>query len=101
MSETIFEAIQKGVIVLDGGFGTELIARGFPQGACPETWNVERPEVVQEIHKNYYDAGSDAVLTNNFGGSKIKLADYSVGDKCYELNNRTLEVGHEFYRSAQ
>ena len=53
MSETILDAIQRRVVVFDGGFGTELIARGFPQGACPETWNVEKPEVVKEIHKRY------------------------------------------------
>jgi 5-methyltetrahydrofolate--homocysteine methyltransferase len=95
MSEAILEAIHKGVFLLDGGFGTELIARGFPQGACPETWNVERPEVVQEIHKSYFDAGSDAVLTNSFGGSKIKLGDYAVGDKCYELNKAAATIANE------
>jgi len=95
MRETIFDAIHKGIMLLDGGFGTELIARGFPQGACPETWNVERPEVVKEIHKNYYDAGSDAVLTNSFGGSKIKLQDYAVGDKCYELNRAAAIIANE------
>jgi 5-methyltetrahydrofolate--homocysteine methyltransferase len=95
MSEAIFDAIQKGIVLLDGGFGTELIARGFPQGACPETWNVERPEVVQEIHKNYFAAGSDAVLTNSFGGSKIKLNDYAVGDRCYELNKAAATIANQ------
>lgn len=86
MKGSIFDAIDKGIVLLDGGMGTELIAQGFPQGACPESWNVERPEVVNNIHKNYYDAGSDAVLTNSFGGSKIKLEAYNLGDRCYELN---------------
>jgi 5-methyltetrahydrofolate--homocysteine methyltransferase len=95
MNEAIFDAIQKGVFILDGGFGTELIARGFPQGACPETWNVERPEVVQEIHTNYFNAGSDAVLTNSFGGSKIKLDDYAVGEKCYDLNKAAATIANE------
>ena len=71
MSETIFDAIKKGIVLLDGGMGTELIAQGFPQGACPESWNVEKP---------------DAVLTNSFGGSQIKLEAYNLGDRCYELN---------------
>ncbi len=67
MGESIFDAIQKGIVLLDGGMGTELIEHGFPQGVCPETWNVERPEVVKRIHESYYDAGSDVVLTNSFG----------------------------------
>ena len=86
MRETIINAIEKGIVLLDGGMGTELIASGFSQGACPESWNVEKPDVVQKIHKSYFDAGSDAVLTNSFGGSKIKLEAYHLGDRCYELN---------------
>jgi len=92
MDESIFDAIRKRVVLLDGGMGTELIARGFPQGACPETWNAERPDVVQKIHESYYEAGSDVVLTNSFGGSKIKLEDYGLGDKCYELNRAAAEL---------
>ncbi len=86
MSETIIDSIKKRIILLDGGMGTELIAHGFPQGGCPETWNVEKPDVVKEIHKSYFNAGSDAVLTNSFGGSQIKLEAYELGDRCYELN---------------
>jgi 5-methyltetrahydrofolate--homocysteine methyltransferase len=86
MTGTILDAIEKGVVLLDGGMGTELIAHGFPQGACPEAWNVEKPEIVKKIHTAYFDAGSDAVLTNSFGGSRIKLESYGLGNRCYELN---------------
>jgi 5-methyltetrahydrofolate--homocysteine methyltransferase len=86
MCETIIDVIKKRIVLLDGGMGTELIAHGFRQGECPESWNVEKPEIVQKIHKSYYDAGSDAVLTNSFGGSQIKLEAYDLGDRCYELN---------------
>jgi 5-methyltetrahydrofolate--homocysteine methyltransferase len=86
MKETILDAIKKRIVLLDGGMGTELIAHGFPQGACPESWNVEKPELVKKIHTSYFDAGSDAVLTNSFGGSQIKLEAYNLGGRCYELN---------------
>ena len=86
MNEAILDVIKQGIVLLDGGMGTELIAHGFSQGACPETWNVEKPDIVKKIHASYYDAGSDAVLTNSFGGSKIKLEAYHLGDRCYELN---------------
>jgi len=86
MKETILDAIKKRIVLLDGGMGTELIAHGFPQGACPESWNVEKPDIVKKIHTSYFDAGSDAVLTNSFGGSQIKLESYHLGDRCYELN---------------
>ncbi len=86
MSEAILDAIQKRILLFDGGFGTELIAHGFPQGACPESWNEEKPDIVREIHKSYYDAGADAVLTNSFGGTTIKLSSHGLEDKCFELN---------------
>jgi len=95
MSMTILELIRKRRVLLDGGFGTELIQRGFPQGACPETWNVERPEVVKEIQKSYFDAGSDAVLTNSFGGSVVKLASHGQAKRCYELNKAAATIANE------
>ena len=76
MAQPILELLKERKFLLDGGFGTELIKRGFPQGACPESWNEEKPDVVKEIHKSYYDAGADAVLTNSFGGTTIKLGSH-------------------------
>lgn len=73
-------------VLLDGAFGTELMSRGLPQGHCPELWNVEKPDAVRDIHRSYFEAGSDAVATNSFGGSRIKLAAYGLGDRCAELN---------------
>lgn len=95
MSPTIFDLIQKQTVLLDGGMGTELIAQGFPQGACPEAWNVENPEVVKKIHKSYFDAGSDVVLTNTFGGNSIKLGSHDMEARCYELNRAGAVIANE------
>jgi 5-methyltetrahydrofolate--homocysteine methyltransferase len=78
MTTTILDLVKERLVLLDGGMGTELIRHGFPQGECPE--------IVKKIHLSYYDAGSDAVLTNSFGGNKIKLASHGLEDKCHELN---------------
>ena len=86
MTRTILDLVKERVVLLDGGMGTELIKNGFPQGECPESWNVEKPDIVKKIHLSYYDAGSDVVLTNSFGGNKIKLASHGLEDKCHELN---------------
>jgi 5-methyltetrahydrofolate--homocysteine methyltransferase len=73
-------------LLLDGAIGTELMARGFKSGDCLERWNVDEPEKVTEVARSYFEAGSDAVLTNTFGGSAIKLQAFELEDRAYELN---------------
>lgn len=92
---TILDLIKKRNVLLDGGFGTELFKRGFPRGACLETWNVERPEVVKEIHRSYFEAGSDAVMANSFGGNAIKLSSHGQEKRCYELNKAAAGIANE------
>jgi 5-methyltetrahydrofolate--homocysteine methyltransferase len=86
MAKTIFDLVKERVVLLDGGMGTELIKLGLPKGTCPELWNVEKPEIVKKVHTSYFDAGSDVVLTNSFGGNRIKLSSHGLEAKCYELN---------------
>lgn len=72
--------------------GSELIAAGLPAGTPSESWNVTAPDKVKQIHKNYFDAGSDAVFTNTFGGTRIKLAALQHGDKVEEYNAKAVEI---------
>jgi len=95
MAQPILELLKERKLLLDGGFGTELIKGGFPQGACPESWNEEKPDIVKEIHKSYYEAGADAVLTNSFGGTTVKLNSHDLGDQCFELNRAAALIANE------
>lgn len=101
MTVSFLELVKNRVVLLDGGMGTELIRHGFTQGECPESWNVEKPEIVKKIHQSYYDAGSDVVLTNSFGGSKIKLASHGLKEKCYELNYAAASLVNEVKPSGK
>jgi 5-methyltetrahydrofolate--homocysteine methyltransferase len=92
VNTSIFELMKERIVLLDGGMGTELIKRGFPQGECPELWNVEKPEVVEEIHRSYFDANSDVVLTNSFGGNRIKVSAHGLEKRCYELNHAAAQI---------
>jgi len=58
------------VLVGDGAWGTMLLARGLRQGEPPESLNLTRPELLEEIASLYLDAGADLVTTNTFGGSR-------------------------------
>jgi 5-methyltetrahydrofolate--homocysteine methyltransferase len=86
MSSGLLELVGQRTVLLDGAMGTELMARGLPQGSCPEIWNVERPAAVEAIHRNYFVAGSDVVSTNSLGGSRIKLAAHGLEARTRELN---------------
>jgi len=86
MNRTIFDLIKERAVLFDGGMGTELMRNGLPLGTSPETWNVERPDIVQRVHTDYFEAGSDAVSTNSFGGNRIKLAAHGLEGRARELN---------------
>ncbi|HEY3065682.1 MAG TPA: homocysteine S-methyltransferase family protein [Methylomirabilota bacterium] len=75
-------------LLFDGGYGTMLFAAGLLNGACPELWNDTHADVVRGIHKGYFDAGSDIVETNTFGGTRLKLNEYKIGDRTRELNEK-------------
>jgi len=75
-------------LVFDGGYGTALFAAGLLDGACPELWNDTHPDVVRNIHGGYFDAGSHFVETNTFGGTRLKLNEYGIGDRTRELNDK-------------
>ncbi len=70
----ITDYLKDNLLFLDGGMGTLLQERGLLPGELPERWCVSRPEVITEIHKSYYDAGSNVVNTNTFGASVLKFS---------------------------
>ena len=69
------EYLQNNIVVLDGGMGTLLQAKGLVPGEYPERWNILHPEEIINIHKAYYDAGSNVVCTNTFGANSLKFDD--------------------------
>ncbi len=74
-------------LVADGAIGTMLMERGLQPGDPPELFNIERADALEEIAREYLDAGADIIQTNTFGASRLKLAQYSLGDKVDQINN--------------
>ena len=86
MRDDFRETVRRRLVLYDGGMGTMLFAAGLLDGESPEPWNWEKPEIVNEIYRSYYAAGSDVVQTNTFGGTPIKLSERDLQDRTYEAN---------------
>jgi 5-methyltetrahydrofolate--homocysteine methyltransferase len=75
-----------GPILADGAMGTMLFANGLQFGDPPELWNLEHPDVIRRIQRAYLEAGSRIVLTNTFGGNRLRLGLHGLQDRVDELN---------------
>ena len=73
VSMNIRDFIKNNIVYLDGGMGTLLQKSGLRPGELPEHWNISHPKVIKEIHKSYYDSGSNIVNTNTFGANSLKF----------------------------
>ena len=75
-----------GPVLADGAMGTMLFAAGLQFGDPPEVWNLSHPEVVRRIHRGYLDAGSRIVMTNTFGGNRMRLSLHRLETRVAEIN---------------
>jgi 5-methyltetrahydrofolate--homocysteine methyltransferase len=92
MSDKIRDLIKRGTVVTDGGWGTQLQARGLSSGDCPDAWNLTHPEKVEEVARAYVDAGSQVILTNTFGGNRFRLEGHGLADQVVAINQRGVEI---------
>ena len=67
--------LKENLVFLDGAMGTLLHTFGIKAGELPENWNIEHPDIIEGIHKAYFDAGSNVVSANTFGANCLKFSD--------------------------
>ena len=72
--------LRNNIVCLDGGMGTLLQARGLKLGEYPERWNLSHAEEIIDIHRAYFDAGSNVVCTNTFGANSLKFEPNELED---------------------
>lgn len=74
------EFLQQNIVYLDGGTGTLLQEAGLPLGELPERWNITHADVIQAIHRGYFNAGSNIVCTNTFGANRLKFTQAELAE---------------------
>ena len=88
----LLERIRSGdLLISDGATGTFLQQHGLEPGGCPEEFNASHPDVVRDMARQYFEAGSDLVLTNSFGGSVFMQKKYGYGERVAEFNRLAAE----------
>ena len=88
----ILDVIKKRRIYFDGGTGTYLQANGLKPGEEPELWNISHPNVIENMHRAYFSAGSDVATTNTFGVNRDKFQNYEeIIRSAIECANRARE----------
>ena len=87
----LIEKVKQDGLVVDGGMGSMLIARGLRGGDCAEKWNVDHHEIIQEIHRAYFDAGADVATANTFGASSLKLEKMGIKEGVEIINTEAVK----------
>lgn len=101
------KTLAERVIIFDGAMGTQIHAADLSlddyrgQEGNPEVLNFSRPDVIQKIHENYFQAGADVVETNTFGANLVAQGEYGQADKVYDLNVTAAGLAREVASSFE
>jgi 5-methyltetrahydrofolate--homocysteine methyltransferase len=97
VKKSLLDALKDRPLLGDGAMGTQLMLAGLEQGNCGEAWNLTHPERVLAIQRRYAEAGSDCILTNTFGGSRIMLNRHSNAGKVVEINQAAVAIARQAF----
>ena len=98
MTSAFLSLLREKVVIFDGAMGTSIhkynLSLDDYQGLenCPEVLVDSRPDVIAEIHSQYFAAGCDVIETDTFGGSPVVLAEFGIAERAYELNKKAAEL---------
>ena len=99
---TFLSRINNGdILVADGATGTNQIARGLPSGLIAESWVMENPDRVIQLHQDFIHAGSDIILTSTFSASSIRLRNTPLAGKSDQVNKKAVELAKSAAEAAQ
>lgn len=93
--EEFLDLAGKGVILLDGATGSNLIKAGMPRGISTEQWVLEHPQVIQQLQREYVEAGSQIVYAPTFAANRSSLGNFGLEDQVDRLNRELVRVCRE------
>ncbi|MFN8590869.1 MAG: methionine synthase [Thermomicrobiales bacterium] len=92
------QTVRERVVIFDGAMGTSIQRYGLDAAGyggiegCNEYLVLHDPRLIEEIHASFLDTGVDVIETDTFGGSKLKLEEYGLGERTYEINRAAAQV---------
>src|SRR5438445_2763161 len=105
--EVLTDLLAQRILVHDGAMGTTIEGFGLneedfrgsrfathpkPLKGCNDLLVLTQPQIIENIHRQYLEAGSDIIETNTFNATRIGLAEYALGDFVFEINKAVAEV---------
>ncbi len=98
--QDFLKAMKDRILVFDGAMGTQLQSRllsaddfgGLDFEGCNENLVLTRPDIIEDIHRNYLAAGADIIETNTFGATALVLDEYGLKEKSWEINFKAAQI---------
>ncbi len=99
-SDQFLDLLRDRVVVYDGSMGATILDLelgpdgygGRDKEGCNEYLVLHEPGIIESIHASFLDVGVDVLETDTFGGSTIKLEEYGLGERTYEINRAAAEL---------
>lgn len=85
----------EGLLVFDGGFGTELYRRNFFVNTSYDALCINNPGAVSNIHSDYANAGADVLTTNTYNANAVALAQFGLSDKVSQINRSAVALARK------
>ena len=97
VNSSLLEALSERPLLSDGAMGTQLQQAGLEPGGCGEAWNLDAPDRVVAIQRRYVEAGSDCLITNTFGGSRIMLERHGQEERTAAINAAAVDLARRAF----
>ncbi|MGA8490249.1 MAG: homocysteine S-methyltransferase family protein, partial [Terriglobales bacterium] len=95
------QTVRERVVIYDGAMGTNIQKRNptlddyWGKENCSEVLVLSRPDIIRDIHGDFFGVGCDVVETNTFGGTSIVLGEFGLADRVAEINLAAVKIARE------